>query len=203
MNDEQQGATEPQSPQPTQMQPQVAPPTVAVPYQAPKSSWPTVVGVIGIIYAGMGLFSNMCGVVIISIAPQFIEWLQNMGMSDADAQEMKASLSITTWLVVGGLIGLAVVIMLLVGSIKLLKRKQSGAKLCKLWAWISIPWILISTFIGVAMQTSIQDSSAPAEQVGAIVGAIIGISFGLILPVFMVIWFARSKIKSEITSWSV
>ena len=203
MNDEQQGTTEPQSPQSSQTQPQISPPTIAVPYQAPKSSWPTIVGIIGIIYAGMGLISNVCGVVIISFAPQLIEWLQKMGMSDADAQEMKASLSINTWLVVGGLIGLAMVIMLLVGSIKLLKRKQSGAKLCKLWAWISIPWILISTTIGFAIQTSIQESSTPVEQVGAIIGAIIGTIFGFILPVYMVIWFARSKIKSEITSWSV
>lgn len=201
MSDEQQGTSDPQLPQPPQTQPQIAPPTVAVPYQAPESSWPTVVGVIGIIYAGLGLLGNVCGVVVIAFAPQYIEWLQNMGMSDADAQEMESDLSINAWLVISGIFGFALVIMLLVGSIKLLKRSQKGAKLCKLWAWISIPWILIGSAISFAVQSPIPKSPTHVEQLIAVIGAAIGFIFVLVLPIFMTIWFARSKIKSDIASW--
>lgn len=199
MNDEQQSNIDPQ--EPPAMQPD-SPPTIAAPLQAKKTSWPTVVGVIGIIYAGLGLLGNVCGVVVLAFAPQFIEWLQNMGMSDEDAEDMAASLSFSTWMVLGGLIGLALTIMLLLGSIKLYKRRQSGAKLCKLWAWITIPWVFISTTIGFVLQTSISESSTAAEQIGALIGAIAGTLFALILPIYLVIWLSRSKIKSEVASWS-
>lgn len=199
MNDEQQSTIDPKS---TEMQPTIAPPTVAAPYLKPQSSWPTVVGAIGIVYASLGFLGSACGLITIAFLPKITEWMQSMGMPASIIEDMEDSMPSLAWTVIGSILGIAIILMLFIGSIKLLKRYSSGAKLCKLWAWISIPWVLASTAINFSIQTQAAQSTPFASQISAAIGMGFGLIFALALPIFMTIWFARGKIRQEVASWN-
>ena len=178
------------------------PPTQAPPPSVRASVWPTVVGIIGIIYASLGLFGTFCGLAFFFILLSYADWLESFGIPEQELQEMQASMSPVSWTVLASVVGLALVILLFVGAVRLLRRQASGARLCALWSWMIIPWTIIATVITLVFHFNAPEPSGGRwEQIGtAIIGAI-GTVIGLVLPVFMVIWFSRPTIKSQVAQW--
>ena len=180
----------------------LTPPTQAPPPPARARVWPTVVGVISIIYASMGLLGAFCGIAYPWILPWYVDLLRTLGVSEQEVQEMETSMPPVVWTVLASLVGLALVILLFVGAVRLLRRQASGARLCALWSWIIIPWTIIATVITLFIQLNAPvPSSGPAQQIGAAIGSVIGLVVGLILPVFMAIWFSRPTIKAQVAQW--
>ncbi|MCH8258990.1 MAG: hypothetical protein IIC46_02165 [Planctomycetes bacterium] len=180
----------------------LTPPTQAPPPPVRASVWPTVVGIIGIIYASLGLFGTFCGLAFLFILLSYADWLESFGIPEQEVQEMQASMSPVSWTVLASVVGLALVILLFVGAVRLLRRQASGARLCALWSWMIIPWTIIATVITLVFHFNAPEPSGGRwEQIGtAIIGAI-GTVIGLVLPVFMVIWFSRPTIKSQVAQW--
>jgi amino acid transporter len=180
----------------------LTPPTQAPPPLVRASVWPTVVSIIGIIYASLGLFGTFCGLAFLFILPSYADWLQSFGMSEQDVQAMETSMPPIGWTVLTSLVGLALIILLFVGALKLLRRQASGARLCALWSWIIIPWTIIATVITLVFQlTAPAPSSGRGQQIAGAIGGVIGTVVGLAFPVFVVIWFSRPTIKSQVAQW--
>jgi hypothetical protein len=34
-----------------------------------------------------------------------------------------------------------------------------------------------------------------------VIGTILGIAWGCALPIFMIVWFTRSKVRAEVSTW--
>ncbi len=178
------------------------PPTQAPPPLVRASVWPTVVGIIGIIYASLGLFGTFCGLAFLFILLSYADWLESFGISEQWMQEMQASMSPVSWTVPASLVGLALVILLFVGAVRLLRRQASGARLCALWSWIIIPWTIIATVITLVFHFNAPaPSGGPGEQIVGAIAGVIGTVIGLVFPVFVVIWFSRPTIKSQVAQW--
>ena len=178
------------------------PPTQAPPPPVRASVWPTVVGIIGIIYASLGLFGTFCGLAFLFILLSYADWLESFGISEQWMQEMQASMSPVSWTVPASVAGLALASLLFVGAVRLLRRQVSGAKLCALWSWIIIPWTIIATVITLVFHFNTPaPSGGPGEQIGTAIVTVIGTVIGLVFPVFVVIWFSRPTIKSQVAQW--
>ena len=178
------------------------PPTQAPPPLVRASVWPTVVGVIGIIYASLGLFGTFCGLAFLFILLSYADWLESFGISEQELQEMQASMSPVSWTVPASLAGLALAILLFVGAVRLLRRQASGARLCTLWSWMIIPWTIIATVITLVFHFNAPaPSSGLGQQMGTAIVTVITAVIGLAFPVFMVIWFSRATIKSQVAQW--
>ncbi len=178
------------------------PPTQAPPPPVRASVWPTVVGIIGIIYASLGLFGTFCGLAFLFILLSYADWLESFGIPEQELQEMQASMSPVSWTVLASVVGLALVILLFVGAVRLLRRQASGARLCALWSWMIIPWSIIATAITLVFHFNAPvPSSGQGEQIGTAILTVIGAVVGLVFPVFMVIWFSRATIKSQVAQW--
>ena len=178
------------------------PPTQAPPPLVRASVWPTVVGIIGIIYASLSLFGTFCGLAYPFILPLYVDWMRSVGVPEQDVQEWEISMPPIGWTVLAGVVGLALVILLFVGAVRLLRRQASGARLCALWSWIIIPWTIIATVITLVFHFNVPvPSGGQGEQIGTAILTVIGTVIGLVLPVFMVIWFSRATIKSQVAQW--
>ena len=178
------------------------PPTQAPPPSVRASVWPTVVGIIGIIYASLGLFGTFCGLAYPFILPLYVDWLRSVGTPEQRVQEMETSMPPVGWTVLTSMVGLALVILLFVGAVRLLRRQTSGARLCALWSWIIIPWSIVATVITLVIQLNAPEPSGGRwEQIGTAILIVIVALIELVLPVFMVIWFARATIKSQVAQW--
>ncbi len=180
----------------------LTPPTQAPPPPVRASVWPTVVGIIGIIYASLGLFGTCCGLTILFILPSYTDWLQRIGMSEQEVQEMQTSMSPVSWTVPASVVGVALTILLFVGALRLLRRQASGARLCALWSWMIIPWTIIATVITLVFHFNTPaPSGGLGQQIGTAIVTVIGTVIGLVFPVFVVIWFLRPTIKSQVAQW--
>ena len=180
----------------------LAPPTQGELPPPQRSSWPTVVGILGVIYSCMGVLGVFCGLAYPFVLPWYFDFLRDMGMPEEDVQALDSSMPPIGWTVLANLVGLVLVILLFVGCLKLLRRQALGAKLCTLWGWIVIPWTLVATAITLVLVLGAPaPSSNPGQQIGAVIGVVIGLVLGLVFPVFMVIWFLRPTIKSQVAQW--
>jgi hypothetical protein len=198
----------PDSSQPTTPSPPPSPAhtyqAVGQPYAAPprRPAWPTVFGVLGIIFGSFGILSSCCGVLWIWIMPAYIDLLKKSGLPQDQIDMMQAGMPPAAWTMFSGVIGLALAILLLVGSIGLVRRKRSGVQMCAIWAVVQIIWVVLAIGLNywfIAHATSGQQ--APGQMFGTGIGLCCSAIFGLILPILMLIWFNLGGSKAEIATW--
>ena len=104
-----------------------------------RSSWPTVLGIIGCILASLGVLSSTCAFFLPSIMKSLVEQLP----PEQQAQ-MMSEMPVGPFLYVSSFVGLVLALVLLIGSIKLLKRKEACRSLLNGYAVASIVWFICS-----------------------------------------------------------
>ena len=187
--------------------PPATPPTYAGPLSRPvlgyasgaPPTWPTVIGVIGIVFGAGAVLMTLGGLVIALImrdapgmppSPQFNErWMP--------------------WSIASMFVTCGVAILLLVAGIGLAKRRAWGPRLAKVWAVLKMVIVVASTGIGFqvqretmkAMQQSAGPSPVPNLEMIVALSMCAGLLWYWALPVFMLIWFSRSSVKAEIAKW--
>ena len=183
-----------------------APPVQSIQLPEEPAKWPTVFGVVGIIVAAVGLLGGCCGVIAPLVWPYYIRWLE--GLEQVPQEQLgaaKAAMLPAAWMVPASLVGLALSVVLLIGAIRLLRRRSSGIGLCKVWAWINIPWSLLGYVVNLLLQTRVpqdtQQMGAAWRYVGLAFGGCWVLVLGVGLPLFMLYWFTREPVKSEIALW--
>ena len=103
--------------------------------------WPTVIGVISLVYGILALIGNGCGAGSPFATPFFLR------MSGMDAGQITMSPALV-WVQVGsGVIGMVIAVVLLVGSISLLRRSTRSFGILKTWVALAI----VTTIIGIGL----------------------------------------------------
>jgi hypothetical protein len=172
--------------------------------ETPRTRWPTVLGVIGIIVAVLA-FIDEIGELVRLFTWSDADWARLMG---AEAVELIKKAGPPLGLVVASaVINLELALLLFVGSILLLRRKRGGVICCKVWAWIVLPWLVIQlvlalTWLRDLLEALLQPDLMPT--MGAVVaGVVFGFALVAVFPVFLLVWFARPNIRAEYTLWNI
>ncbi|MGB2819381.1 MAG: hypothetical protein WBF17_00265 [Phycisphaerae bacterium] len=175
--------SQPPSPQPPYPQAQAY-------YPPPKRSvWPTVIGIISIILAALGLICTPLMTIMNTFNPasqQVYEYLPDW---------------YRTWEVVSAFGGIIWGVLLLIAGIGLLKRRPVARTLHLVYAVSSMVVAVINGFVLVSVLSDTGGMPAPVR-VGMIGGAVGGTCGALIYPVFLLIWFLRASIAAEVRSWA-
>jgi len=186
-----------------------------MPYAAKtqESNWPKVIGIIAIVVAAVGIVGGACGLV---------SWLGMSAMQvsmSSSGQVVKANMPVITemgkwrgYTFLAGAVSFILQIVLLVSAIYLIRRRRWTIPALRIWACLYIFFSLIGTIISYHMQKELYQQlasgagpqgplpmAAPQALIG--LGMLFGILWACALPVFVLIWFSRQKIKAETATW--
>jgi hypothetical protein len=177
---------EPQNPSTPPERPPIAYP-IPIPNTPGRPVWPTVIGVISVSLAGLGLICSPVSFVdvqkIISGRPTeypYPEWFRD-------------------YTLVAVLFGMLMSVVLLVGGIQLLRRRPVARMLHLVYGWVNV----FSTVVGAGIMIAAASSPDidPSTRIPFLAGAIGGVVTGLAYPVFLLVWFYRRKMTSQIHGW--
>ena len=166
----------------------------------PRSSWPTVLGVIGIIWASFGILCNLGGLGNVG----YVSW---------------------AYFIVSLLVGFAMCLWLLFGSISLLRRKPSSRSTLVSWSIIEIVFIIVLGVWGLGFVDQItgmvveSQMANPQSQFGntenlskeeftqIVEVTVYGFSgcsivLSMIWPVLLLIFLNTQGSRREIDSWT-
>ncbi|MBN1342492.1 MAG: hypothetical protein JXQ73_07420 [Phycisphaerae bacterium] len=185
------------------------PAVAAVPQS--QESWPSVIGIIAIIFGVGGILSSVMG-----LASTFTtDWmLTSFGATmPAEARaQMQVAKDSAVYIAVGLAVALAIAPVLLAGGIGLLKQRRWSPKVLVSWAGARMLLVLVNTIFAYTMvesqlqQTMQQDPNLPQMPAAFVQGigtfsVCGGLVWGWALPVFMLIWFSRGKIRAQTAQW--
>ena len=186
--------------------PMMTPPMKQGAIPAQPSVWPTAIGVIGIIFASFAILGGCWG----GISPWIMEAF-TQALPEAQQDTMSAMAQWKLWIIVSSVIGVAFGVLLLIGSLRLLSRRQSSRGLIMIWAVLKIfVYAVGSSILSFVMTQAALSQDDPntaqlpkgfLEWMGPI-GAVFNFLWYSALPVFMLIWFSRPKIKAEMQHWA-
>lgn len=195
------------------MEENMPPPQPAPPPQRVEK-WPTIIGIIALVFGILGILGGL-----VAIANPFLIGVQmenavQTGVADQAAVDAyMAEFGKLQWLIVPATLILGALLTL--GGIFLLRRKPSGPLLLKIW---SILKIVVGGFLiykGAELSTDQveilvgggaagTDQAEMAGNIASIVtkATIVFQSIWLVLlPIFLLIWFSRSKVKETVAKW--
>lgn len=191
-----------------------APPIVAGELPPKPATWPKVVGIIFIVFGALGIMQGCMGV----FSMLMLGTMAGM-MPQGEGQQMFESIAaMQPWLVAVAMITFCIAIILLVAGIGVVMRKSWGRTTALGWAMAKMVLVVFSGIVNYMMQKlqfeQMQEMMANdpnAAQTMPMAGSfmtwisiftiVFTIIWGWILPVFTLIWFSRSKIRSEVVSW--
>ena len=128
-----------------------ADPTIAT----KRSSWPSVLGILGIILATIGILSSTCSFFLPAMLGSLLEQ-----MDPQEKAELMASIPSGPFLYASLVVSLVLAIVLLWGAIQLLKRRQAARGLLNMYAVVSIIWFIC----GFVWQATIVHPEMKAKQ---------------------------------------
>lgn len=194
----------------------VAPPTQPGTIATPQrpANWPVVIGTIAIVFGSGGILIGLWGAAA-PLGMRLFEWAMAQSQPSAVVElQVDAMQAWLPWTVVSSLVAVAIAILLLLGGIRLTKRRCSSMRLLKFWAVMKIPVVVIVTIAGIFVEErqfeimSQTSGGIPMPLGGGffdlmiVVGLVFGLAWGWALPVFLLIWLTRGKIKNEVAGWA-
>ncbi len=190
------------------------PPPIAAHAQSKTGSrWHKTLGIIAIVFGALGCAQAAIAPFSLIITKNQMEKFVAQG---SDQMSVDAYLEQLSTISIQGSIAAAVLgIALLSGGIMLLKRKPKASILLQIWAVAKMLVGSYTTYASMSLtklQMSIMTSSgalgddggATLNQFTAVavkVGAVVGLIWLAALPIFLLIWLNRAKIKEDIRSW--
>lgn len=193
------------SPPPPPVPPPVAPPTRpgALERQV-HSTWPGVLGTVAIVFGVLGALSNLMG----AVSP-FLMGFVAQNMPPGQEGVFGAMIEWRAWIVASSVLGVAAAVLLLASGIAVVGRRPSGPLLMRVWAVAKMGIAVFGAWIGYVTQQAqfeamaAQGQGPPAGFAGPLAysGVVLGLLWAWALPVFVLIWFARPKIKAEAAAW--
>ncbi len=189
-----------------------APPTqpfapAAPPPKAP--TWVRAIGIIAVIFGSLGVANGLCGAGSSFLMKPF---LAKMGGTFSEGADTFAWMEKwKTTILMSAAIAAVLGVFLIVGGARLLKCRHGAPKLLKTWAGAKIAFVIVNSVMQFGMQGEQmeqmrrQAAGTPAAlgmQIGQYGGFVIGVLWGATLPVLILIWFSRAKIKAEVAQWT-
>lgn len=170
---------------------------------AEPPKWPKTVGIISIVWGGLGVACGVCGSIAALMAPTMMKAGEPQ-FGPAPAELMPSPLT-----AVNAGVGTLVAILLIVAGILLVSRKPVARTLHLVYAGLSLLTTLIATIIGVMaimdqMSWVRANPDNPwAKQANPVIGIVataFGVALGAAWPVFCLVWFGLKKTRaSDIT----
>lgn len=189
--------------------PPSTPPT-QLPYASPApsgSSWPGVIGVIAIVLGSLGILGGLWGL----LAP-----LVTDAMASFVPPEQRATLEVAkrwqAWTYVYSILSALLAVLLLVAGTRLLRRRASARGTCLAWAALKMLFVIAQAIVTALIQ---RETLAQMADLGTLpnmpafatimqsAALVLVIVWGWALPIFLLIWLARPKIRAEIATWDV
>jgi hypothetical protein len=169
----------------------------------PATRWPRILGTLGIILGALSILDKLDDLLLAPMFRSASWWSQLVGPDLGE--KIVGWMPPPAWLAASTLIGIVLGCLLLVGSLRLRQRRRSGASLTRTWAWLAIAWLVVEIATSSAWLArytgQLDDLSSAAWQVPAALGIVITFALLAVYPVFLLIWFDRTPIQSEVASW--
>ncbi len=190
--------------------PRVAPPTVSPGGRPPaESAWPMALGMVAIVLGILGALGAVMGMVMAFA----MRWYLGLFMGAMPPETLDAMVAATPhWAIAAPVQAMLLVaaVMLAMAGGRLVKRRQSGARLLRQWAIFKIILVVVSAIVGamtaMAQLEVVGDAATPPPPgFGAVtmgMSLVGGLLWGWALPVFALVWLGRAKIRSEISGWA-
>jgi hypothetical protein len=162
--------------------------------------WPAVIGTLGIVLGVVLLLDKIDDVLTLSWTAQ--DWGRIFAPDLADL--IARSMPPVAWRVFSAAVQIALAALLIGGSVALRRRARSGVRLCRLWAWLAVVWIVVSMGRSVwwLQQHGGELPASPSIVWGF---AVMGIAFATVLllafPVFLLVWLSRPAVRGEYATW--
>ncbi|UCF67201.1 MAG: hypothetical protein JSV80_15705 [Acidobacteriota bacterium] len=169
----------------------------------PAPRWPGVIGTIGIILGVIMFIDKADDLFVLRLMRSQETWRQFVGTELA--KFIVDAMPARFWMLSSSLIGLALAVLLVVGSSRLVRRRQSGITLCKTWSWLAIAWVLIE-IAQVSWWFNVYGSRIPgvagtAWRAPTISVLIVVFLVMLAYPIFQLLWFSRGDVREQIQLW--
>ncbi|MBK7406560.1 MAG: hypothetical protein IPJ41_18690 [Phycisphaerales bacterium] len=177
--------------------------------------WPTTVGILGIVFSSLCALGFACGLAGQKLQSFALNNLPPDKQEEARAQvETRLQLTMPFPVVQYGiqLVVVLIAVLLLVGSIQILRRSRAGAKTLVLYAWLDLAMSFVGAAFGLFVVTG---ALAAIKQDPSLVAALGGPMFAKLMlplvvvmfllkcvwPAFLVIWFGRDRIRASMDRW--
>ncbi len=186
----------------------VAPPTQPGAIAAPvkRSTWPMVIGILAIVLGGGGFLTGAWGAISSVIFEKFMASIPQQRAMLTVMQEWRA------WNVASSLLTATAGVLLLIAGISLVMKRPRARKIITTWALIKIVAVVFTSILTVKVQEDMfaamrQDPNMPPMggtfyAAMGVFGMAVGLLWGWAFPIFVLIWFRRKKIKSEVAGWA-
>jgi hypothetical protein len=181
--------------------PQVLDFNVAAAGEARRSSWPDVIGIIGIILSVIIFVDKLDDLMTLTWTEE--QWSRLLGTPLAET--IVRSLPPVGWRLVSSVAQMALAVLLLSGSLALRRRRRAGISRCRTWAMLAIAWVAVE--IGWAIwwlsryPEGLIGIPAATWQGFAAFGIAVALVLLLAFPVFLLIWFSRGEVRAEYEGW--
>lgn len=184
------------------------PPLDMAPLAKPPSNWPKVLGILMIVFGSLGALGNCWGVAVPFVMPFFRNM---MPKGQPDVFEIFDDWQI--WIVGNAVISLVLSTLLIILGVGLLKRRHWTVGICPYWSIVKILVVISEATLQYKMNVdqmqtiSQQTPGMPGINPGVssaigIFSFVVTLLWGCTLPVFLLIWFKRSKIRTETAAWA-
>lgn len=163
---------------------------------APPPSWPKVVGIISIVWGGLGSLCAGCGILSAFSSNMFA------GMMPPEAGPMPDAMKPGPVQIVLSIVGLGLAIWLIVAGVMTLQRKIAGRTMHLVYACISILVTIAAAFAGYQQQMDLaawakqnpdsvwaQSANSPIGLIMLLVATLLGLAY----PIFCLVWFGAVK----------
>ena len=183
-----------------------------IPQVRPTSRWPTVIGIIAIVLGSLGALGGGVGMFGPMFTGMIKEFVEDQPGTAATVVQFEVTAEWATWNIVQSICGLAVGVVLILAGVGLLKRRGWGPKATISWAVLKMLLVIGASVGGYGQAKTLIDRMVDdpnmqglpqgALSIGIVIGVGLNAVWGWALPVFMLIWFSRSKIKAETAQWT-
>lgn len=168
----------------------------------PRSRWPDVIGIVGLILSAIMFFDKLNDLATLTWTEE--QWSRFVGAELADV--IVRSLPPRGIRVVSSVVHMALAILLFTGSWALRGRRRSGVYQCRAWAMLAIVWVAVE--IGWAIwwlsrfTGEIMGIAQATWQGYAAFGITAALVILLAFPVFQLIWLSRDEVRAEYEVWA-
>ncbi|MBI5724755.1 MAG: hypothetical protein HZA50_12400 [Planctomycetes bacterium] len=152
-----------------------------------KPVWPLVIGIICVAFAGIGMLCTLTA--LITIAAKI-----DRGSAYKTFPSWYSSFEVVTFFV-----SFFLAVFLLAGGIMLVKRIRESTSILKAYSIVN----LLSTCVSYASMLfgDVADKAPYEQKIILYMSWAIGLPLSFALPVFLLIWLLRAKVKQDMLDW--
>lgn len=164
------------------------------------SRWPTVVGTIGVIVGIVTIIDRLDDLLLLPM-------LRPGGLARRVLGERVAEFVSRQepWIVATSVLGTALGCLLVVGALRLRRRRRSGVSLCRTWSWLAIGWGTVEIVRSLSWlkryEAELAEISDAAWQGPAAIGLVTAAILMFTFPVFLLLWLAGRERQAEVAGW--